>query len=46
MERKEIKMSDKPYDEAKKRWLYMAIYALSFGIAGIVVRYGIPNVHF
>jgi hypothetical protein len=39
-------MSDKPYDDAKKRWKYMAIYAVCFAITGMAIRYGLPNVHF
>lgn len=33
--------SDKPYDDAKKRWKYIAIYAVCFAIMSVTVRYGI-----
>lgn len=39
-------LTDKPYDEAKKRWILMAAYAIPFGIMGVIVRYVLPNLHF
>lgn len=35
-------MSDKPYDDAKTKWLHIAVYALAFGLLSIFVRYALP----
>lgn len=32
--------SDTPYDDAKKRWISIAVFAVLFGIASIAVKYG------
>lgn len=32
--------SDTPYDDAKKRWKSIAIYAISFAIMSVTIRYG------
>lgn len=37
--------TDKPYDEAKRRWKMIAIYAVMFTIGSMAIRYGLPNVH-
>lgn len=33
-------MSYTPYDDAKKRWIHIAAFALFFGVASVAVRYG------
>jgi hypothetical protein len=34
-------ITDKPYDEAKKRWKYIAIYAVCFAATSVLIRYGL-----
>jgi hypothetical protein len=36
--------SDKPYDDAKKRWASIFIFALCFGLASIFVKYLLPAI--
>lgn len=36
-------MTDKPYDEAKKKWSGIAAFAVLFGLASITVKYVLPN---
>lgn len=33
-------MSSTPYDDAKKKWLSIAAFAVFFGLASVAVRYG------
>lgn len=35
-------MSDTPYDDAKKRWTSIFVFALVFGCASIFVKYVLP----
>lgn len=37
-------MSDTPYDDAKKRWTGIFIFALCFGLVSIFVKYGLPAI--
>lgn len=36
--------SDTPYDDAKKRWTGIFLFALFFGLSSIFVKYGLPNI--
>jgi hypothetical protein len=35
-------MTDRPYDDAKKQWVYVAAYAIGFAAIATISKYVIP----